>query len=159
MLDAATEINDQQPKRLLSFMDDHVDVRGKRVAVLGLAFKPGTDDVRNSRAIPVIEGLQQRGAEVVAYDPIAAENMREHFPDIQYAESPAAALNGASAALVVTDWEEITALDEEFDAMATPIVVDGRRAISKGRYRLRRTNLVTVAPIRSRTPENRPVTA
>jgi len=131
MLDAATEINDQQPKRLLSFMDDHVDVRGKRVAVLGLAFKPGTDDVRNSRAIPVIEGLQQRGAEVVAYDPIAAENMREHFPDIQYAESPAAALNGASAALVVTDWEEITALDEEFDAMATPIVVDGRRAISR----------------------------
>ena len=131
MLDAATEINDQQPKRLLSFMDDHVDVRGKRVAVLGLALKPGTDDVRNSRAIPVIEGLQQRGAEVVAYDPIAAENMREHFPDIQYAESPAAALNGASAALVVTDWEEITALDEEFDAMATPIVVDGRRAISR----------------------------
>jgi len=131
MLDAATETNDQQPKRLLSFMDDHVDVRGKRVAVLGLAFKPGTDDVRNSRAIPVIEGLQQRGAEVVAYDPIAAENMREHFPDIQYAESPAAALNGASAALVVTDWEEITALDEEFDAMATPIVVDGRRAISR----------------------------
>jgi len=129
MLDAATEINDQQPKRLLSFMDNHVDVRGKRVAVLGLAFKPGTDDVRNSRAIPVIEGLQQRGAEVVAYDPIAAENMRKHFPDIQYAESPAAALDGASAALIVTDWEEITTLDEEFDAMATPVVVDGRRAI------------------------------
>ena len=129
MLDAATEINDQQPKRLLSFMDNHVDVRGKRVAVLGLAFKPGTDDVRNSRAIPVIEGLQQRGAEVVAYDPIAAENMRKHLPDIQYAESPAAALDGASAALIVTDWEEITTLDEEFDAMATPVVVDGRRAI------------------------------
>ncbi|MGB9960669.1 nucleotide sugar dehydrogenase, partial [Halobacterium sp. MBLA0001] len=50
MLDAATEVNDEQPKRLLSFMDDHVDVRNKRVAVLGLAFKPGTDDVRNSRA-------------------------------------------------------------------------------------------------------------
>ena len=131
MLDAATEINDQQPKRLLSLMDDHLDVQGKRVAVLGLAFKPGTDDVRNSRAIPVIEGLQQRGAEVVAYDPIAAENMREHFPDIQYAEIPGAALNGASAALIVTDWEEITALDEEFDAMATPVVVDGRRAIDR----------------------------
>ncbi|MDL0138931.1 UDP-glucose 6-dehydrogenase AglM [Halobacterium salinarum] len=131
MLDAATEVNDEQPKRLLSFMDDHVDVTNKRVAVLGLAFKPGTDDVRNSRAIPVIEGLQQRGAEIVAYDPIAAENMREHFPDIQYAESPAAALDGASAALVVTDWEEIALLDEEFDAMATPVVVDGRRAIDR----------------------------
>ncbi|KPN29294.1 UDP-glucose 6-dehydrogenase AglM [Halolamina pelagica] len=131
MLDAATEVNDEQPTRLLSFMDDHVDVRGKRVTVLGLAFKPGTDDVRNSRAIPVIEGLQQRGAKVVAYDPIAAENMREHFPNIQYAESPAAALDSASAALIVTDWEEITLLDKEFDAMATPVVVDGRRAIDR----------------------------
>jgi UDPglucose 6-dehydrogenase len=131
MLDAATEINDQQPDRLLSLMDDHVDVRGKRVAVLGLAFKPGTDDVRNSRAIPVIEGLRQRGAEVVAYDPIAAENMAEHFPDIGYAETPAEALDGASAALIVTDREELAALDEEFDAMATPVVVDGRHAIRR----------------------------
>ncbi|MEZ3172383.1 UDP-glucose 6-dehydrogenase AglM [Halorubrum sp. RMP-47] len=131
MLDAATEINEQQPGRLLSLMDGHVDVQGKRVAVLGLAFKPGTDDVRNSRAIHIIEGLEQRGAEVVGYDPIAAENMREHFPDIQYVESPTAALDGASAALIVTDWEEVIALDEEFDAMATPVVVDGRRAISR----------------------------
>jgi UDPglucose 6-dehydrogenase len=101
MLDAATEVNDEQPKRLLSFMDDHVDVTNKRVAVLGLAFKPGTDDVRNSRVIPVIEGLQRRGADIVAYDPVAAENMREHFPDIQYAENPAAALDGAAAALIM----------------------------------------------------------
>jgi UDPglucose 6-dehydrogenase len=57
--------------------------------------------------------------------------MRKHFPDIQYVESPVAALDGASAALIVTDWEEITALDEEFDAMTTPVVVDGRRAISR----------------------------
>jgi len=131
MLNAATEINEQQPGRLLSLMDNHVDVSGKRVAVLGLAFKPGTEDVRNSRAIPVIEGLQQRGAEIAAYDPIAAENMREHFPDIQYAGSPAAAFDSASAALIVTDWEEITLLDEEFDAMATPVVVDGRHAIDR----------------------------
>jgi len=131
MLDAATEINERQPNRLLSLMDDHVDVQGKRVAVLGFAFKPGTDDVRNSRAIPVIEELKQRGAEVVAYDPIAAENMQKHFSDIEYADTPASALDGAAAALIVTDWEEITALDEEFDAMATPVVVDGRRAISR----------------------------
>jgi len=112
-------------------MDDHVGVRGKRVDVLDLSFKPATDDVRNSQAIPVIEGLQQRGAEVVAYDPIAAENISEHYPGIQYVESPAAALDGA-AALVVTDWEEITALDEEFDAMAKSVVVDGRRrAVSR----------------------------
>ena len=131
MLDAATAVNDRQPTRLLSLMDDHVDVAGERVAVLGLAFKPGTDDVRNSRAIPVIEGLQARGAEVVAYDPVAIENIRERFPDVEYVDTPDAALSEAVAALVVTDWEEITALDEEFDAMRTPVVVDGRRAIDR----------------------------
>jgi len=131
MLDAATEVNDCQPDRLLSLMDDHVDVTNKRVAVLGLSFKPGTDDIRNSRAIPVIEGLQARDANVVAYDPVAEENMRERFPDVTYAANPAEALDGASAALIVTDWDEITALDAEFDAMATPVVVDGRRAIER----------------------------
>jgi UDPglucose 6-dehydrogenase len=131
MLDATVEVNERQPQRLLSLMDKHVDVEGKRVAVLGLAFKPGTDDIRNSRAIPVIEGLQKRGATVVAYDPVAAEDMRECFPDISYASSASTALDDATAALVVTDWEEISELDEEFDTMTTPVVIDGRRAIDR----------------------------
>lgn len=131
MLDAATEVNDRQPERLLALLDGHVDVAGDRVAVLGLSFKPGTDDVRNSRAIPVIDGLHDRGADVAGYDPVAAENMREHFPDIEYADSPEGALDGAVAAVVVTDWPEIAALDAEFDAMRTPVVVDGRRAIER----------------------------
>jgi UDPglucose 6-dehydrogenase len=58
-------------------MDNHVDVENKRVAVLGLAFNPGTDDTQNSRAIPVTQGLQARGADVAAYDLVATENMRE----------------------------------------------------------------------------------
>ncbi|WP_049980124.1 UDP-glucose 6-dehydrogenase AglM [Halolamina rubra] len=131
MLDAATELNDRQPERLLSLMDDHVDVANERVAVLGLAFKPGTDDTRNSRAIPAIEGLIERNANIAAYDPVATENMRDHFPDIEYADTPKAALGGAVAALVVTDWPEIENLHDEFDAMATPVVVDGRRAIDR----------------------------
>jgi len=113
----------------MSIMDSHADVTGKRVAVLGLSFKPGTNDIRNSQAIPVIEGLKTRGADIVAYEPIANENMQERFPDIEYAQTPTAALTGASAALTVTDWNDITSLDEEFDAMSTPVVVDGRRAI------------------------------
>src|SRR6056297_1615549 len=100
MLEAAVELNDEQPERLLSLLDEHVDVEGKRVAVLGLSFKPGTDDIRHSRAIPVIEGLQERGANVVAYDPVATENMRERFPEIEYADSAADALAGAHGALV-----------------------------------------------------------
>jgi UDPglucose 6-dehydrogenase len=131
MLDAAVEVNDRQPERLLSLLDDHVDVTGKRVAVLGLSFKPGTDDVRNSRAIPIITGLQKRGAAVVAYDPVAADEMRDHFPDIEYADSAAVALEGASGAVVVTDWDEFAALDEEFEAMADQVVVDGRRIIER----------------------------
>lgn len=131
MLDAASEVNDRQPERMLSLMDAHVDVSGERVTVLGLAFKPGTDDIRNSRAIPVIEGLRIRGADIVAYDPVAIENMRERFPEVCYESNPETALDGAVAALIVTDWEAITELDVEFDAMATPVVVDGRRAIDR----------------------------
>jgi len=131
MLDAAIAVNDRQPERLLGLLDDHVDVTGRRVAVLGLSFKPGTDDIRHSRAIPVIEGLQSRGAEVVAYDPVAIEEMRERFPDIEYAESATTALEGAHGAVVVTDWDEFATLDEEFDAMADPVIVDGRRIIRR----------------------------
>ena len=131
VLSAAVELNDNQPERLLSLLDDHVDVSGKRIAVLGLAFKPGTDDIRNTRAVPIIEGLQERGAEIVAYDPIATENMRERYPDLEYADSAAAAVEGASGAVVVTDWDEFAALDAEFDEMADPVVVDGRRIIER----------------------------
>ncbi|MFY4813871.1 UDP-glucose 6-dehydrogenase AglM [Haloarcula sp. AONF1] len=131
VLSAAVELNDAQPERLLALLDDHVDVSGKRVAVLGLAFKPGTDDIRNTRAVPVIEGLQERGADIVAYDPVATENMRERYPDIQYTDSAATALEGASGAVVVTDWDEFAALDAEFEDMADPVVVDGRRIIER----------------------------
>ena len=131
MLDAAVAVNDGQPERMLELLDSHVDVAGERVAVLGLAFKPGTDDTRNSRAIPIIEGLQARGADVVGYDPVATEAMRERFPEVAYADSAAAALEGASAALVVTDWDEFAALDDAFDAMADPVVIDGRRIVER----------------------------
>jgi len=68
---------------------------------------------------------------VVGYDPVATEAMRERFPDIEYADSAAAALDGATGALVVTDWDEFAALDEAFDAMAEPVVIDGRRIIER----------------------------
>ena len=131
MLEAAVEVNDRQPVRLLGRLREHVDPDGARVAVLGLAFKPGTDDVRNSRAIPLVEALLDAGAEVVGYDPVATENFRERYPEIEYADSAGEALDGADAALVVTDWPEFADLDAEFDGMATPIVVDGRRIVTR----------------------------
>ncbi|QPV64331.1 UDP-glucose/GDP-mannose dehydrogenase family protein [Halosimplex litoreum] len=133
MLEAAVEVNALQPERLLSLLDERADVAGERVAVLGLSFKPGTDDVRKTRAVPVIEGLQERGAEVVAYDPVATERFDEHYPEIEidYADSAAGALEGARAAVAVTDWDEFAALDSAFDAMATPLVLDGRHVIER----------------------------
>ncbi|WP_299237171.1 UDP-glucose 6-dehydrogenase AglM [Natronomonas sp.] len=131
VIDATIELNDRQPERLLELLDAHVDVDGRRIAVLGLAFKPGTDDVRGSRAKPVVRGLLDRGADVVAYDPRAAENMAEAFPDIEYAGSAAEALEGAHGAAVVTDWPEFGDLDAAFDAMADPVVVDGRRVVAR----------------------------
>jgi UDPglucose 6-dehydrogenase len=131
MLEAAVEVNDRQPVRMLDILRERVDPDGARVAVLGLAFKPGTDDVRNSRAIPLVDALRDAGADVVGYDPVATANFREKFPDIDYADSAADALAGADAALVVTDWDEFAALDDEFDAMADPVVVDGRRIVTR----------------------------
>jgi len=129
LLEAAVAVNAQQPERLLALLDSYVDVEDRRIAVLGLSFKPGTDDVRNSRAVPVIMGLIERGAEVVGYDPIGADNMRKEIPTIEYAASAAEALDGAAGAVVVTGWDEFATLDEEFEAMAEPVVVDGRRII------------------------------
>jgi UDPglucose 6-dehydrogenase len=137
VLNAAVEVNDRQPERLVSLLADHLTANrdagfeDAEIAVLGLAFKPGTDDMRNSRAIPVIHDLQARGAMVTAYDPVATDNAPNYVDDVTYADSAAAALEGADGAVVVTDWDEFAALDEAFDAMTTPIVVDGRRIIER----------------------------
>ena len=97
----------------------------------GSCSNPGTDDVRNFRAISLVRALQAHDVRVVAYDPVVTENMRPHFPDIEYADNAAAALEDARAAFVVTDWDEFAALNTAFDAMATPLVVDGRRIIQR----------------------------
>jgi UDPglucose 6-dehydrogenase len=137
VLNAAVEVNDRQPERLVALLADHLTehrnrgFEGAEIAVLGLAFKPGTDDMRNSRAIPVIHDLRSRGATVTAYDPVAADNAPEYVDDVTYADSAAAALDGADGAVVVTDWDEFAALDEAFDAMTIPIVVDGRRIVER----------------------------
>ncbi len=131
LLEAAVAVNDRQPERMLDLLERHIDPAGKQVAVLGLAFKSGIDDIRNSRAIPIIEGLQERNAEVVAYDPVATENIHKRFPAVEYTDSAATALEDGQGALVVTDWDEFAALDKEFDAMAEPVVVDGRRIVER----------------------------
>jgi UDPglucose 6-dehydrogenase len=125
LLDAAVAVNDAQPRRLVDLLAEHVALEGARIAVLGLSFKPGTDDVRKSRALDVIDRLRERGAEVVAYDPVAIENVRPDYPDLEYADAAEGALEDADGAVVATDWPEFDGLS--FDGMRRTVVVDGRR--------------------------------
>jgi UDPglucose 6-dehydrogenase len=131
ILRAVLEINEYQPYRLVALLEKKAgDLSGKRIAVLGLAFKDNTDDVRDSRAIPVIRELLKKGARVIAFDPMAVQNMQKIFPSIEYADCPADALKGADGCLVMTEWPEFSRIDKEFDLMAHKIVIEGRRILS-----------------------------
>ena len=103
-------------------------VRGRAVAVLGLSFKPNTDDTRESPAIPLIQALQELGAEVRAYDPAGMEQMKWLLPSLIYCGSAYAAAEGADALVIATEWEQFRALDLDRlkTIMARPIVVDLR---------------------------------
>jgi UDPglucose 6-dehydrogenase len=86
---------------------------GKRVAVLGLAFKPNTDDMREAPSLPLIQGLRERGAEVAAFDPVAMEQAQPLLPGVSFAKNAYAAAEGADALVIVTEWDEFRALDLE----------------------------------------------
>ncbi len=134
LLNAVIRINEEQPMRMVELLANRIgDIRNRRIAVLGLAFKNETDDIRESRSIPVIKELLNRGATVAAYDPLASENMREVFPDILYCDSARDALDGADACMIMTEWAEFKSLDQEFDAMRDVVVIDGRRMVSLDR--------------------------
>jgi UDPglucose 6-dehydrogenase/GDP-mannose 6-dehydrogenase len=134
MLESVLAINAEQPHKLTAILRKHLDdLRGVRVAVLGLAFKPGTDDVRESPAIPVVNDLIEAGAIVRAYDPIATEQARKVLGDrLEYAKSLPEALEGARAVVLVTRWDEFRLLPELINKMQNPpLLVDGRRFLSK----------------------------
>jgi len=133
LLKSVIEVNERQPLRLVELLERRIgDLREKRIAILGLAFKNDTDDVRESRSIPVIAELKRRGADVSAYDPLACSSMRRIFPDIDYHESAAGALRGADACLVMTEWPEFGLLDKEFDLMRSREIIEGRRVLKCG---------------------------
>jgi len=122
ILDAVVAGNEAQPLRAVELLKGHLpDLKGKRVGILGLAFKPDTDDIRESRAVPIIERLLEEGAEVIAYDPLAADNFKALFPAIAYASSAAEALD-SDAVIIATEWKEFEDLD--YDGKT---VIDGRR--------------------------------
>jgi UDPglucose 6-dehydrogenase len=105
-------------------------VRGKTVALLGLTFKPDTDDMRDAPAIAIAAGLQDAGAKVRAYDPEGMEHARTLMPTVEYAESAYACAEGADAVVIVTEWNAFRALDldrlRQTMATAGPVLIDLR---------------------------------
>ncbi len=135
LLDEVIQINTEQCHRFLRKVRSALwTLKGKRLAVLGLSFKGGTDDIRESPALTLVNMLLDEGCEVVAYDPAAMERAREVLPKrrVTYAESAYEAAENADALLILTDWEEFAALDlERLRARLNyPIVVDGRNLLS-----------------------------
>jgi len=131
LLSAVHEVNQEQRARFVGKISSHFDgdVRGKRFAVWGLAFKPRTDDVREAPAITIISWLLDNGAEVVAYDPVAHETTHQVFGDrITYAENDLEALDGAAALVICTEWTEFRRPDfaDLANRMAGNVVFDGR---------------------------------
>jgi UDPglucose 6-dehydrogenase len=107
------EVNEDRKHRMVERVARALggDIKGKRIAVLGLAFKPNTDDMREAPSIPLIEGLVERGAEVSAFDPVAREQAEKIFTGIEFAPDAYAAAAAADAVVIVTEWDEFRALD------------------------------------------------
>jgi UDPglucose 6-dehydrogenase len=132
LLEEVMSINEEQRQRFLRKVRNALwTLKGKRVAVLGLAFKGGTDDIRESPAIALVDTLLSEGCEIRAYDPAAmarAEEALPRSPRLAFVQSPYEAAKDADALLILTDWEEFTTLDlgRISDALKRPIVIDGR---------------------------------
>jgi len=137
LLSALLATNDAQPSEGLRLLESAIgSVRGKRIAVLGLAFKGGVDDIRETRAFPLVTSLLAKGANVVAFDPMAMPNFIKVMPAIDYAESAADSLKGADGCIVQADWPEFRSLGrKEYSSMRSPVVVDGRRCLDAGKVR------------------------
>jgi UDPglucose 6-dehydrogenase len=132
LLREATKINDEALEAVARKVEEAVwNLEGKRIALFGLAFKAGTDDVRGAPALELVRRLMSEGAEVVAWDPMAGEAAKQEIPELQLASDPAEAAAGAHCVIICTEWPELRKLDlvELRSTMAYPVVVDGRNVM------------------------------
>jgi len=140
LLDAVIKVNKAQHKQIISMLMKHFQsLAGVRISILGLAFKPGTDDMRESPAIPVIQILLELGAQLHAFDPIAKDEAVKLFGPtaLEYAPSLEDALSQAQAVVVLTRWDEFSQLPELIRSLdPPPLVIDGRRMLDKSDFAL-----------------------
>jgi UDPglucose 6-dehydrogenase len=134
LLEAVAGINDRQPARLVDLLSQELGaLQGRRVTVLGLAFKPDTDDVRSSPAFPLLRLLREAGAEVTAHDPVVGPEALDGLGDVTYVADLADAIKQADAVVIVTRWDHYRRLPELVSQLEpSPLVVDGRRMLDKG---------------------------
>ena len=131
---AAIEANKSQRKRMLNKLNELLDnnLKGKVIAILGLAFKQETDDVRESPAIDIISGIHDKGGIIKAYDPIANDSMKEIFPALDYKSNWHEAVKGSDAAVIMTEWNEFRSMDLEKlkILMSQSVVLDTRNILN-----------------------------
>jgi UDPglucose 6-dehydrogenase len=135
LLNAVIEVNELQKRRVIGKLEKHLGTLvGKRVALLGLAFKPNTDDMREATSLVLSARLQAAGAQVSAYDPIAEDEARALMPGIDFADGAIDAAQDADAVVLVTEWDEFRSLDFVAlrEAMAGDVLIDGRNALDPG---------------------------
>ncbi len=129
LLNSVIEVNELQKRRVVNKLNRHLgSLVGQRIALLGLAFKPQTDDMREASSLVLSARLRGEGAEVVAYDPVAMDNARDLLPGVEMMDSALKALEDSDAAVLVTEWPEFREIDwaGAAERMNRPLVIDGR---------------------------------
>jgi UDP-glucose 6-dehydrogenase len=139
LLTSVIEVNELQKRRVVGKLERHLGpLRGRKIAMLGLAFKANTDDMREASSLVLSARLLAEGAQVVAYDPVAMDAAHDHLSEgVTLASSVLEAVSGADAAVIVTEWGEFRTLasSEVRNAMATPLIVDGRNLLDPDQVR------------------------
>jgi UDPglucose 6-dehydrogenase len=138
LLNAVIEVNELQKRRVIGKLEKHLGTLvGKHVALLGLAFKPNTDDMREATSLVLSARLQAAGAHVSAYDPIAEDEARRLMPGLEFADDALGCVKGADAVVLVTEWDEFKDLDlaKVGEAMAGTVLIDGRNALDPAAVR------------------------
>ena len=138
LLNSVIEVNELQKRRVVSKLTKNLgSLVGKRITLLGLAFKPDTDDMREASSLVLSARLRGEGAEVVAYDPVAMSNARSLLPGVEMSDTAQEALADSDAAVLVTEWSEFKEIDwaEAADRMRRPLLIDGRNFLDAGKLR------------------------
>jgi UDPglucose 6-dehydrogenase len=130
MLDSILEVNKTQPLKMIELLEKHMDVKGKKIAVLGLAFKPDTDDIRDARSKVIVKELLRKGAKVRCHDPKAMENFRREFPKLDYCSSPMECVRGSDAVMIITEWPEYA----DPGLYGSKLIIDGRGVVRTKNY-------------------------